>query len=272
MSGVVVEDITVAAGHPAVGITGTGSGVVTVTRTVAGVTETVRSARGVVLDGEDFWEDHEAPLGVEVTYSVVVDATGVVLGRAAITLTSPMAWISDPLDYTSGIGMDMGGLHDESVPLLTAGSLDAVKWESAGSMARVMGARAPVRLGAERAAASSLAAVITTWDRDQAEDLADLLDQAPIVLLRVPHDPVGALLGGGYVAADVEAARLTDEVVAWTLSGDVVAGPGLPVLIVRHTYDEVREVTGARTYDEVRAVQGGRTYSAVKRDPLDGLQ
>jgi len=272
VSGVVVEDITVAAGHPAVGITGTGSGVVTVTRTVAGASAAVRSARGVVLDGEDFWEDHEAPLGVEVTYSVVVDATGTVLGRAAITLTSPMAWISDPLDYTSGIGMDMGGLHDESVPLLTAGSLDAVKWESVGSMARVMGSRAPVRLGAERAAASSLAAVITTWDRDQAAALADLLDQAPIVLLRVPHDPLLALRGGGYVAADVAAARVTDEVVAWTLSGDVVAGPGLPVIIARHTYDYVREITGARTYDEVRAIQGGRTYSAVKRDPLDGLQ
>ena len=114
--------------------------------------------------------------------------------------------------------------------------------------------------------------MITTWDRDQAAALADLLDQAPIVLLRVPHDPLLALRGGGYVAADVAAARVTDEVVDWTLSGDVVAGPGLPVIIARHTYDYVREITGARTYDEVRAIQGGRTYSAVKRDPLDGLQ
>lgn len=273
MSGVVLEDITAQVGHPAVGITATGSGIVRVTRTVRGESTPVRSVPPrAVLDGEDFWEDHEAPLGVPLTYTLIDVVTGTAMARAAITLTSDLAWLSDPLDWQSGISLDMRDAGDEMRPLLTAGSLDDAKWEAAGTTARVMGARLPVHLGSARLAVSSLSVVITTWDGVQADTLASLLEQAPVVLLRIPHDPVGALRGGGYVAADVEARRLTDEIVAWTLSGDEMRAPGRHVAISRYTYDDVRAVVGARTYDEVRAVQGGRTYSAVKRAPLDGLQ
>ena len=273
MSGVVLEDITAQVGHPAVGITATGSGIVRVTRTVRGESTPVRSVPPrAVLGGEDFWEDHEAPLGVPLTYTLIDVVTGTAMARAAITLTSDLAWLSDPLDWQSGISLDMRDAGDGMRPLLTAGSLDDAKWEAAGTTARVMGARLPVHLGSARLAVSSLSVVITTWDGVQADMLTSLLEQAPVVLLRIPHDPVGALRGGGYVAADVEARRLTDEIVAWTLSGDEMRAPGRHVAISRYTYDDVRAVVGARTYDEVRAVQGGRTYSAVKRAPLDGLQ
>lgn len=273
MSGVVLEDITAQVGHPAVGITATGSGIVRVTRTVRGESTPVRSVPPrAVLDGEDFWEDHEAPLGVPLTYTLIDVVTGTAMARSAITLTSDLAWLSDPLDWQSGISLGMRDAGDEMRPLLTAGSLDDAKWEAAGTTARVMGARLPVHLGSARLAVSSLSVVITTWDGVQADTLASLLEQAPVVLLRIPHDPVGALRGGGYVAADVEARRLTDEIVAWTLSGDEMRAPGRHVAISRYTYDDVRAVVGTRTYDEVRAVQGGRTYSAVKRAPLDGLQ
>lgn len=262
------EDITAVAGHPAVGLTITGSGTATVTRTVAGFTWPVRTGRGIRVSGSDFIEDHEAPIGVEVAYRVTVGSES---ADTSILLRSDRAWISDPLDWTSGIPMTMGDVRDDTVPLLTVGTLDVVKRGVGGSAVTPMGGRLPVRLGASRRAPSALRAVVTTWDQEQADALGALVEGAGILLLRVPHDPQRALSWGGHMAVDVTAEWAPGGAVDWTLDGDVVTPPALPVLIIRSTYDQVAAVTGARTYAQVRNLQGHFTYSDVKRDPLVGI-
>ena len=265
MVGITVEDMTALAGRPVVGITVTANGVVDVSRTVKGITWPVRTGRGVRVLGTDFIEDHEVPLGVEVTYTV---RTWSEIASATITINSDRAWISDPLDWTSGIGLDMGELRDESMPLLSAGSLDEVKRGVSGSAVTPIGGRLPIRLGAARQAPTGVTAVITTWNQHQADTLGVLIEECPILLLRVPHDPQRAQTWGGHVAADVTATWAPGGAVDWVISGDVVAPPALPVVVVRHTYDAVSAVTGARTYQDVRNLQGLMTYTQVKRNPL----
>ena len=260
-----LEDITGEVGHPAVGVTITGDGVVSVTRTVAGFTWPVRTGRRITVAAQDFIEDHEAPIGVEVTYQATVGEETAV---ASITLSSRTAWLSDPLDYTSGIALNMGDRVDDTRPLLAAGSLDTVKRGVVGQATTPLGGRLPIRLGAAREAPTGLTVQVTTWDQEQASALETLIEDAGVLLLRAPHDPQMGLSWGGYIAADVTAEWAPQGAVDWTLTGDVVAPPAMPVLIVRHTYTDVADATGALTYDQVRALQGAATYAWIKRYEL----
>ena len=265
---IAIEDISAGEGHPAVSLAVHGDGTgYSVTRTVRGFTTLIRGGADIRISNLDYLEDHEIPLGETVTYTLTNEVAEQ-SWSASIRLDSPSAWLSDPLDWTSAIELDMGDQHREDIPLLTAGSLSGHKWGVGGKTVVPLGARLPVQLGAARSAPESLKAIITTWNQAQADRVADLVEQAGVLLLRVPHDPQRATRWGGYVPADAQVEWVAEGITRWDLSGGVVAPPSLPVLVVRATYYRTKELAAGATYDAVKSRLGTKTYADVKRRPL----
>ena len=265
---IAIEDISAGEGHPAVSLAVHGDGTgYSVTRTIRGFTTLIRGGADIRISNLDYLEDHEIPLGETVTYTLTNEVAEQ-SWSASIRLDSPSAWLSDPLDWTSAIELDMGDQHREDIPLLTAGSLSGHKWGVGGKTVLPLGARLPVQLGAARSAPESLKAIITTWNQQQADRVADLVEQAGVLLLRVPHDPQRATRWGGYVPADAQVEWVAEGITRWDLSGGVVAPPSLPVLVVRATYDRSRELAAGATYNAVKSRLGTKTYADVKRRPL----
>lgn len=265
---IAIEDISASEGHPAVSLAVHGDGTgYSVTRTVRGFTTLIRGGADIRISNLDYLEDHEIPLGETVTYTLTNEIAEQ-SWSASIRLDSPSAWLSDPLDWTSAIELDMGDQHREDIPLLTAGSLSGHKWGVGGKTVLPLGARLPVQLGAARSAPESLKAVITTWNQAQADRVADLVEQAGVLLLRVPHDPQRATRWGGYVPADAQVEWVAEGITRWDLSGGVVAPPSLPVLVVRATYDRTKELAAGATYNAIKSRLGTKTYADVKRRPL----
>ena len=265
---IAIEDISAQEGHPAVSLAVHGDGAgYSVTRTVRGFTTLIRGGAGVRISNLDYVEDHEIPLGVEVTYTLTNEVAEQSFS-STIRLDSPSAWLSDPLDWTSAIELDMGDQGREDIPLLTAGSLSGHKWGVGGRTVLPLGARLPVQLGAARTAPEGLKAVITTWNQQQADRVAALVEQAGVLLLRVSHDPQRATLWGGYLPADAQVEYVAEGVTQWDLSGGVIASPSLPVLVVRATYDRTKELANGATYDGIRSRLGTKTYADIKRRPL----
>lgn len=263
-----IEDISSSEGHPAVSLAVHGDGTgYSVTRTVRGFTTLIRGGADIRISNLDYLEDHEIPLGETVTYTLTNEVAEQ-SWSASIRLDSPSAWLSDPLDWTSAIELDMGDQHREDIPLLTAGSLSGHKWGVGGKTVLPLGARLPVQLGAARSAPESLKAIITTWNQQQADRVADLVEQAGVLLLRVPHDPQRATRWGGYVPADAQVEWVAEGITRWDLSGGVVAPPSLPVLVVRATYDRTKELSAGATYNAIKSRLGTKTYADVKRRPL----
>lgn len=265
---IAIEDISAQEGHPAVSLAvhGDGSGY-SVTRTVRGFTTLIRGGANVRIANLDYVEDHEIPIGVEVTYTLSNEIAEQ-SWSSTIRLDSPSAWLSDPLDWTSAIELDMGDQGREDIPLLTAGSLSGHKWGVGGRTILPLGARLPVQLGAARSAPESLKAIITTWNQQQADRVAALVEQAGVLLLRVPHDPQRGTLWGGYVPADVGVEWVAEGITRWDLSGGVVAPPSLPVVVVRATYDRTKELAAGASYNAVKSRLGTETYADIKRRPL----
>lgn len=265
---IAIEDISSSEGHPAVSLAVHGDGTgYSVTRTVRGFTTLIRGGADIRISNLDYLEDHEIPLGETVTYTLTNEVAEQ-SWSASVRLDSPSAWLSDPLDWTSAIELDMGDQHREDIPLLTAGSLSGHKWGVGGKTILPLGARLPVQLGAARSAPESLKAIITTWNQQQADRVADLVEQAGVLLLRVPHDPQRATRWGGYVPADAQVEWVAEGITRWDLSGGVVAPPSLPVLVVRATYDRTKELAAGATYNAVKSRLGTKTYADVKRRPL----
>lgn len=265
---IAIEDISASEGHPAVSLAVHGDGTgYSVTRTVRGITTPIRGGGDIRIANLDYLEDHEIPLGTEVTYTLTNEVAEQ-SWSATIRLDSPSAWLSDPLDWTSAIELDMGDQGREDIPLLTAGSLSGHRWGVGGKTILPLGARLPVQLGAARSAPEGLKAIITTWSQEQADRVAALVEQAGVLLLRVPHDPQRATLWGGYLPADVGVEYVAEGITQWDLSGGVIAPPALPVLVVRATYDRSRELANGATYDAIRSRLGTKTYADVKRRPL----
>lgn len=265
---IAIEDISAQEGHPAVSLAVHGDGAgYSVTRTVRGFTTLIRGGGDIRIANLDYLEDHEIPLGTEVTYTLTNEIAEQSFS-STIRLDSPSAWLSDPLDWTSAIELDMGDQHREDIPLLTAGSLSGHKWGVGGKTVLPLGARLPVQLGAARSAPESLKAIITTWNQQQADRVAALVEQAGVLLLRVPHDPQRGTLWGGYLPADVGVEWVAEGITRWDLSGGVVAPPSLPVLVVRATYDRTKELANGASYNAIRSRLGTKTYADVKRRPL----
>ena len=265
---IAIEDISAQEGHPAVSLAVHGDGTgYSVIRTVRGFTTLIRGGGDIRIANLDYLEDHEIPLGTEVTYTLTNEIAEQSFS-STIRLDSPSAWLSDPLDWTSAIELDMGDQGREDIPLLTAGSLSGHKWNVGGKTVLPLGARLPVQLGAARSAPESLKAIITTWNQQQADRVAALVEQAGVLLLRVPHDPQRATLWGGYLPADVGVEWVAEGITRWDLSGGVVASPSLPVLVVRATYDRTKELAAGATYNAVKSRLGTKTYADVKRRPL----
>lgn len=265
---IAVEDISAGEGHPAVSLAVHGDGTgYSVTRTVRGFTTLIRGGADIRISNLDYLEDHEIPLGETVTYTLRHEVTEQ-SWSASVRLDSPSAWLSDPLDWTSAIELDMGDQHRDDLPLLTAGSLSGHKWGTGGKTVLPLGARLPVQLGAARTAPEGLKAIITTWDQRQADRVAALVEQAGVLLLRVPHDPQRATLWGGYLPADVGVEWVAEGITQWDLSGGVIAPPALPVLVVRATYDRSKELAAGATYDAIKSRLGTKTYADIKRRPL----
>lgn len=265
---IAIEDISAQEGHPAVSLAVHGDGTgYSVTRTVRGFTTLIRGGADIRISNLGYLEDHEIPLGETVTYTLTNEVAEQ-SWSASVRLDSPSAWLSDPLDWTSSIELDMGDQHREDIPLLTAGSLSGHKWGVGGRTILPLGARLPVQLGAARTAPEGLKAVITTWNQAQADRVAALVEQAGVLLLRVPHDPQRATLWGGYVPADAQVEYVAEGVTQWDLSGGVIASPALPVLVVRATYDRAGELANGASYNTIRSRLGTKTYADIKRRPL----
>lgn len=265
---IAIEDISASEGHPAVSLAVHGDGTgYSVTRTVRGITTPIRGGGDIRIANLDYLEDHEIPLGETVTYTLTNEVAEQ-SWSATIRLDSPSAWLSDPLDWTSAIELDMGDQGREDIPLLTAGSLSGHRWGVGGKTILPLGARLPVQLGAARSAPEGLKAIITTWSQAQADRVAALVEQAGVLLLRVPHDPQRATLWGGYLPADVGVEYVAEGITQWDLSGGVIAPPALPVVVVRATYDRSRELAAGATYDAIKSRLGTKTYADIKRRPL----
>lgn len=268
MIGIVVEDISDTAGHPAVGITITGDGVVTVTRTAGRVTRQVRTATGINVSGSEFFEDHEAPIGSQINYTATSRAGDV--ASASIAIMSPYAWLSDPLDYTTGLCLGLT-VSDQAggMSVLRVGSLQSSSMSRGATLVTPLGGGEPVLLASSSVGTQAVPLVVLTVG-DDTSVMADLVMNASPMCVRLPGATIvgcPAYLAGTFNVKTTMSVGWTE----WSMTGVRVAPPALPVQIVRHTYASVAQAIGSMTYSGLLAKQGSYTYTTVKRYPTIGI-
>ena len=263
---IVLEDISSAVGHPAVGITVRSASGASVKRIANGVQGRVRTAGQ--LDGDEYVEDHEVPVGVEVVYTVNSDEGS---ASARITIRTPSAWLSDPLDWTSGIELDADGSHarTRALPLLAYGSLISATRPMSGTLVLPLGSTYPVALGQNRQSSADLSVVITAWTKEQANAVTTLLASAGIILLRIPAEAVEKNLYLFAENADIHHNPISG-ITRISLKGQSVSPPSTPIQIVRWSYETVLAATGSATYSALLSAQAGATYIDLKKAPLLG--
>lgn len=225
----------------------------TLTRLCEGLTETVPGWRAKQFIDTYSEVDWAAPTNRPVTYNL--SAGGSVVASATITLTTAYAWLQDPLQPDRC--MPFALRETPGMASLGSRSLKDLEYRSGSSLISVMGSSRPVAFGGQRAAASGIVHRIRTYTNDQAEQLLNTIEEAPIVLVRTLPGMRGvpALT---YLNADVQRQQFTTHLPGggqeyWTISGDLIAAVMQAAITGTITYDDVQQLLAGYTYDQVQA-------------------
>lgn len=191
---------------------------------------------------------------------------------APVTVTSPQAWIQDPLNPSSAV--PVAGVRADDSLLLVSGTAETITRRQAADLAQVLGADLPVAsLGVRqkpsgiplhlRAIAATQGALITA--------MASMLDTAGQLVIRglppsIPIDPVVHV-----IAPDVQDSPVVGGLLGprrdWVMTLTQTRPTTLRVAVPWWTYDQVKalvqaQVSPTATYDQVvAAMPAGKTYT-----------
>lgn len=256
---------------PAVRVTVSGVAALTtftLSRLCEGVTVQVPGWRAKPIIDSLVYTDSVAPTNRPVTYSLSVG--GSVVAAATITLNSPYAWLQDPLQPDKC--MPFALREGTGMATLDSISLKELEYRGGASLIPIMGSALPVAFGGQRAAASGVLHKIRTYTDEDASRVLDIIEDAPILLIRTLPGMRGvpALT---YLDADVQRSQFTTHLPGgqqeyWTISGDLVAAVMQAAITGTVTYDEVQQLLAGYTYDQVQALAAATTYLDWQKNPL----
>jgi hypothetical protein len=245
---------------------------VTVWRTADGKRQAVRGARKRSMVSADFVIDYEVPLGRVVTYELEVTSginAQVSSSKPTVKVSSPSGCIQDPLVPGSAVPV-YGERGPDGKANLRGQALKTFEYKADMSIIPILGSPDPVALMGQRMAASGVDTSLATRAAQEAANLRNLLQQAPLVLVRPLPGWASALPGLCYMAAGAPAELPVDEawggsLIWWELKGDLVAAPTMNVIVPLWTYGDVKALWG--TYQQAQTALAGKTYLDVLKSP-----
>lgn len=240
-------------------------------RTANGVTEVIRNANGINITGSASFavQDFDVPFGVAVTYTGKLVIAGVDQGLGTgsnITLDVNQLWISDPLDPTNAIGIDLTG---SGAAVLGGDSFANISRGYDVSKSYVLGKQRPVvQFFGEKGIEGAEFEVLTTGSAASTE-LSALLGVSP-VLIRPPVRMTN-LPSQFYVTLQATQEPLTwrsetsDQLTRWVLKADEVEPSSVEIVFALFTY----AYWSARyaSYSAASAVYGAGSYDSAVRNP-----
>jgi hypothetical protein len=245
---------------------------VTIWRTADGKRQAVRGVRQRGVVSADFFTDYETPLGRAVSYEVEV-TSGVNAqapsSPATVTLNTASGCIQDPLNPSSAIPVH-GTRGPNGEANLRGQAMKTFEYKADMSILPVLGSPDPVALIGQRMAASGVDMSLATRAAQEAADLRNLLQQAPLVLVRPLPVWAAALPGLCYLASGTPVEQPVDEawggsLIWWELVGSLVAAPTMNVLVPLWTYGDVKALWG--TYQQAQTALSGKSYLEVLKSP-----
>lgn len=267
----VLELETVDGVPPSVRITVSGvttATVFTLTRLCEGRTVTVPGWRAKQLFDSAVDMDWCTPTNRPVTYTLLVN--GVVVAAATIILTSPYAWLQDPLQPDKCLRFGLS--RDGDTAVLGHSSLKQFTHRGSSSTMQILGSGEPVMFGGQRQAPSGVTYQFRTFTEADAATMAALIDETPILLVRPLTGMVG-LPALAYLNGDVVQVPFTTHLPGehqqyWTVTGDLVAAVIRAAVTGSVTYDQVQQLLSGYTYDQVQTKAAATTYLDWQKNPL----
>lgn len=240
-------------------------------RTADGKRRAVRGARNRTTVGSDYIMDYEAPLGRVVTYDVeVVSGTNALKPTypSTVTVNSATWWIQDPL--VPGTAQPLATNKTQGALSLTAAAVKNLEYAAGVTIIPILGSSEPVALMGARQIASNIDFSMFTRTAQATTTLRNLIQQAPILLIRtngVRNDGVPAL---AYLASQTPAEQpvtvaFGGTLTAWKLTGNLVAAPTINVLVPIWTYGAVQALWA--TYQQAQTTLAAKTYLDVLKSP-----
>lgn len=240
-------------------------------RTANGVTEVIRNANGVTITGSASFsvQDFDVPFGVSVTYTgkLVIGGADQGLGPStSITLNVNQLWITDPLDPTNSLGVDLTG---SGSAVLGMNSFASVKRGYDVNKSYVLGkARPIVQFYGQKGIEGTEFEVLTTGTTATTA-MGALLATSP-VLIRPPVRMTN-LPSQFYATLTAVQNPLTwrnetsNQVTNWVLQADEVEPQSLEVVFSLFSY----AYWSARlaTYTAANAIYGAGSYDTAVRTP-----
>ncbi|MEH1498388.1 hypothetical protein [Cutibacterium avidum] len=234
-----------------------GTAFISVSRIVGSSEAPVRGAENVIIAGKQgLVVDWDAPLGANVTYRAIALKSngGHLENRVASfqtgTIDCDTCWISNPLDPTSALHVDLMAGSDDEVSFDQSVSLSTPGWTT-NLPSAVVGVR---QLGGKRTL------VIRLSDLESAQRFEDLLRRSITVLVRAPaiRHRTGLLYMTIAEAVERRERDFTDNPghteTTWTITGDEVDPGVLPVIVPPWTYQNLSDYARA---------QGVTTYAGL---------
>lgn len=240
----------------------------TLKRLCEGRTETVPGWRAKQFVDTYSELDWAAPINRPVTYTLLVN--GVVVASATITLTTPYAWIQDPLQPDKCLPVKTGGINPGFLTM-DGPSLKSVAYKNKASSIDIIGSAYPVAFGGQVMAGSGISASMKADDSATTASLRELSQGTPILLLRTTADmvPLPAL---AYLQAQVIEQPVTVHwgggLTAWAVTGDLIAAVLQAAVSGSVTYDQVQQLLSGYTYAQVQAKAAATTYLDWQKNPL----
>jgi len=232
----------------------------------------VRGGTATGVLGSTFVRDYVTPLNVVATYRAVVTGGTTVTWQAPSTITSPIAWIQDPLAPRSAVGLyaDMLSGH----VLLTIRSLAGGMWGQQEDLASVVGTDMPAASLSIRQKIANLPLSLMYEVAAEGGRLHGMLMSAGQVVIRgLPVDGLLDPVAHCSVGGAPEARYASGTISEWTLTARQVTPVTMRIVVPWWTYDQVKALvqsqlgTGA-TYDDVAAAQPtGKTYTMWLANP-----
>lgn len=263
---------TVDGDPPAVRVTVSGVTATTtfaLTRLCEGSTETVPGWRAKQFIDTYSERDWAAPTNRPATYNLSV--AGSVVASATITLTTPYAWLQDPLQPDKCMPF---ALRDSTPGMasLDSRSLKELEYRAGSSLIDIMGSSRPVAFGGQRSAASGVVHRIRTYTDEDAARFLNIIEEAPILLIRTLPGMRGvpALT---YLNADVQREQFTTHLPGgeqeyWTITGNLIAAVMQAAITGSVTYDEVQQLLSGYTYDQIQTKAAATTYLDWQKNPF----
>lgn len=280
---------TADAGAPQAGITVDGLSVVTPCTVTVSVSSdggtTWSDVRGGTMTGvlgSTFLRDYVVPLNVAATYRAVVTGGTSATWTTTLTITSPYAWLQDPLAPKSAVQVATVDQSVSSALLLVAPSFSSLTRKQPSEVVSVLGGALPVAAVGVRQAPSGVPLSIQGLAATQGSLLASLrsllASSGQIVIRGLPayagFDAVAHVVAGDVSDSPVVSGSMLGVFQTFTLSISQVRPVTTRVVVPWWTNDQVTALVqsqlsgGTTTYAQVLAAQPvGKTYTQWLANP-----